>query len=59
MKSLADLVATAAEQERERIRMSEGVMRLENNERHAVWITAGEFYILPAPLLSPAPKVNP
>lgn len=48
--------AEGAEQERERIRNANGVLRLENDDAHAVWVTDGEYFILPAVLLSPAPK---
>ena len=53
---LDSLIAAAKEEERERIRNANGVLRLENDDAHAVWVTAGEYFILPASLLSPAPK---
>ena len=54
--ALNALIAAAKEEERERIRNAIGVLRLENDDAHAVWVTAGEYFILPASLLSPAPK---
>jgi hypothetical protein len=56
LKYLTDYAAAAKEEERERIRNANGVLRLENDDAHAVWVTAGEYFILPASLLSPAPK---
>lgn len=55
-ETLDSLIAAAKEEEREGIRNANGVLRLENDDAHAVWVTAGEYFILPASLLSPAPK---
>lgn len=57
---IAKARAEGAEQERERIRNANGVLRLENDDAHAVWVTAGEYFILPASLLAPTePEVKP